>query len=264
MYVYSTTISAVKGSILDRRLCAYYKFVLVSGTTYRVEIYSDERCNSLIGHTASFDANFSGNTSALTIVADNSSGLAGSIVVKCTLTEYEDGLVTRVQLGKTGIITAYNPSTNLLSFAGQAISTASTNILEVWQGAPELVVQYDVSIPGSYAGSTTSTGLKTATGIVRYWDGPNATLCQLLASHSTVDTGASQPKLAAILAGTQLVADGSALTMSGSTDTRVSTTVEMTAKDMVCAPGAAVELRVIAGTTGNARNLAATLKFVED
>ena len=142
------------------------------------------------------------------------------------------------------------------------MSTASGNILEVWQGAPELVTQYDASIPGGYS-TTSSTALKDRTSIPRYWDGPNATLCQLIASQGVADTGATQPKIAPIIAGTQLIADGSALSLS-TADTRVSTAVQMTAASMEAKTGDRIELRAVAGTNGNARDLACTLKFVVD
>lgn len=261
--VHTTSITAIKGSILDYRLSLYAKTVLVTGTTFRFDFYSEEACINQIGSSATFDANVTGESASLAITAANGSGLAGAITAYSAAESKTAGLVQRISQGRTGIVTAYDSSTGLLTFAGQAVSTASGNIVEVWRGAPELVVPYDASIPGVFSGATTSTGLKDRTGILRNWDGPNATLCQVVASQGVVDTGATQPKIAPVVASTQLIADGSALALS-TADTRVATAVQMTAASMEVKTGDRLELRIVAGTNANARDLSATFKMVLD
>lgn len=261
--VQTTSITAIKGSILDYRLSFYAKTVLVTGTTFRFDFYSEEACTNQIGSSATFDANVTGESASLAITAANGSGLAGAITAYSAAESRTAGLIQRISQGRTAIVTAYDSSTGLLTFAGQAVSTASGNIVEVWRGAPELVVPYDASIPGVFSGATTSTGLKDRTGILRNWDGPNATLCQVVASQGVVDTGATQPKIAPVVAGTQLIADGSALALS-TADTRVATAVQMTAASMEVKTGDRLELRIVAGTNANARDLSATYKMVLD
>lgn len=261
--VKSTSFTTIKGSNLDYRLCAHAQSVLVSGTTFRFDIFTDETCVTQIGSTATFDANVTADTGPLTITATNGSGIVGTLIASCSTEDKTAGKVSRLSFATTGICTSYNASTGVLAIAGQAISTVPGDILEVWLGSPSLVVSIPFAIPGYYS-VTTSQALKDRTSAPLFWDLPNGTVCQLKVMHGKADA-ATQPKVALVVDGNQLVADGSALALSATADTRTSTVVEMTAAQMVVSDGSKIELRVIAGTnTDPARDLSGVIRGVLD
>jgi len=257
----SVTLSGLTGIYTDYRQCVHFKAVAVSNPTFRFDLYSDELCTNKIGHTANFDANQTTLTGVV-ISADNGSGISGTCDIMGNAEAKTNGAITICSFVRTGICTAYN-GTNL-TFAGQSVGARTNTLLEVWLGAPELVTIIPITIPGTYSGAATEQAFKDRLGDLRYWDGPNATLCQMIASHGVVDTGATQPKIAPKLGGYLVANDASALSLSTSTDTRTSTVVEMDFSLMFAKPGDRLELKVQVGTNSNARDLSGVLKFVLD
>ncbi len=244
--VFSADALTVKGSNLDYRLCAYYKTV-ISGTTGRFQVYSEEACLNLIGESTTFDASVTGTSAALSVTALNGSGYTATAYASTSAADRTDGGVHRVSHCRTGVCTSYNASTGVLTFAGQAVPLTSGDIVEVWRGLPSLVTTISIALPGSYA-YTTSQAIKDRLNTLLFWDKSPAIICRLQASHAIPDTGATQPKVALVNGGVQLVADGSALSLSASADTRVSTVTEMSVADAVVANGNRLELRVVGGS----------------
>jgi hypothetical protein len=255
--ILSIAITGITSAKLDHTGSIYFKPVLTGGTTCRFDIYSDERTNyvssTLIGHTDTFDANTTA-TPTLTITADNTSGIGGTLVVNLTTTVW-DTLNTRILFMKTAICTSYDGT--YLIFAGQAVSTNASAILEVWIGDPRLVVSYPINIPGTYADATNASAFVTKLFRTPRWDMPPAILCQVVADHNVADTGVAQPTIRVILNG-QATYD--ALSLSTAT-TRVSTVVS-TSKMLNVVYGDAIDLSVVQGTNGNASDLSGSAIFV--
>ena len=248
----STSINDVTGNILDYRGCLYFKAIAVSDPTYRFDVFSDELCTVQVATTTTFNASVA-TTYTLTL----SSGLTGTISVTSIAEARTPNTINKVAMMHTGICTAYNGTS--LTFAGQAISTVAGNILEVWLGNPSLVIQYPIDIAGSYASATTSTAFQDRQLRTPYWDQSNAILCMVKARNTTNDTGATQAKIAMVINGNQVVADGSALTLN---TVRVSTVIEMTSNLLDINFGDSLEMRVINGTNSNSQDLQGSAIFV--
>lgn len=244
-------LTGLKGSLADYRGRIYYKAVDLGSSTARIDVYDSEGCTNRIGYTANFST---ATTTTLTLAytSTGAQGVTGNVYVYNTSESKTYDAVQSIGLFATGICTAYNRTTGLLTFAGQAVSNVPGCILEVWLGSPTLVVNWPIDLGGAYAGADVADAFITRRFKKEFWDLPNGTLVQVKASNMTNDTGATQAKIAAVIAGNQVVVDGSALALSTS---RVSTVVEMSSLLIPIAYGDQLGLRVLKGTNGNSSDL---------
>ena len=246
-------ITGLRGELFDHRGCLWFRVVVVSGTQCRIDIYNDEWCaaGNLVGHTGQFDTT-SSTTVTLTVTADNGSGLGGTFKID-TRSSTATAATHSIQYFKTGIVQSVDNDNGELSFNGQAVSTATGAIKELWFGAPELVVAIHGQIVGPYAPETTNTALLNRNAdSVRWQHGP-ATIVQCYAMHLVNDTGATQPKLIPMIDGTAVMVDGSAATMTAS-PIQTDLTAGATSTNLRVVAGSVIEFRTVAGTNGNARN----------
>lgn len=246
-------VTGLRGALLDYRGCLWFKVVVVSGTQCRFDLFNDEWCDSanLVGHTNQFDTT-SNTTVTLTVTADNGSGLGGAFKIDTRSSIAAEALHS-IQYFKTAIVQSVDNANGELSFNGQAVSTATGSIKELWFGAPELVVAMHGQIVGQYAPETTNTALLDRNAdSVRWQHGP-ATIVQCYAMHLVNDTGATQPKLIPMIDGTAVMVDGSAATMTAS-PILTDLIAGATSTNLRVVAGSGIELRSVAGTNGNARN----------
>lgn len=257
----NVTLTGLTGSIVDYRGCLYFKNIVVSDPTYRMDIFSDELCTNKIAYTTDFIANVTTQYTNVAISAYNGSGITGTCSIDCTDETRVPNSISPVCFMRTGICTAYN-GTNL-TFAGQSVGTTANTVLEVWLGAPELVDQFMISIPGTYARLTTEQAFKDMLSDVRYWNGPNATLVMVKASQGVAQTGVTPPKISPKINTNLLLADGVALSLS-TADTVVATTVNLEQAYSTLKFGDRIELKVQAGSTADARDLSGVFIIVKD
>lgn len=244
------SITGVTGLVLDGKGSLHFKLVLVSGSTYRFDIYNDVECltASLVGHTAGFVCTSTGDQT-VAITADNASGLGGNLVM--TTNGSAKLGIRRIQYLRTGIVTWYNKEDGQLNFEGQLVTTNAGAITEIWLGAPELVVCLHGQIVGAYAPETTSTALLSRNADSLVWPFAAATITHIHAKHLVADTGATQPKLIPVINGNALVLDENASTMTTNFE---SLTTNAKPQACVIGFGDSIELRSVAGTNLNARN----------
>lgn len=247
----ANALTGLVGTLLDYRGSLYAKSVGITATSYRYDIYSDEPCLYQIGTTSAFDASATA-TNVLTVTAVNGSGLGGTITAVSDAGGRTADVVHRIGFMRKGICTIYALSTGLLTFAGQPVTLTAGQITEVWLGDTRLVVNWPIDIGGAYASADAADAFVTKRLKKEFWDLPNGVLVMVKGSNFTNDTGATQAKIAAVIAGVQVVADGSALVMSTA---RVATAVEMPALQTQVTFGNQLGLRVLKGTNGNSSDL---------
>jgi len=255
------TVSGVTGlafSKLDYRGNLYFKSVATSDPTYRFDIYSDVELQNLVGHTSTFNASLAAD-STLTITADNGSGLGGSVVVTSIVEARAPNISHVVCFAKVGVVTSASLVDEQLLFNGPAVSTSASMIREVQLGSHS-VVWIHGTIPGAYAGATTSQALADRMGEALVWGNGPGVIVWARAKNLTNDTGATQAVLVPVVNGQVLVADGSGLTI-GTGWNSIATT--LSAEFAQITNQQAVELRVVKGTNGNSRDLIFDLYGVE-
>jgi hypothetical protein len=132
------------------------------------------------------------------------------------------------------------------------VGSAGNLVIETWL------------LPGLYAASTSSTKLldigKT------FWKnyGKSKALCKFVVFQQTSDTGATQPKVNLVNSGTEACSEntnnGPAVPSAGTAATNAVATI--VAAQQVFAHNTPLEVKVTAGTNGNAQNLTIKAIFV--
>lgn len=161
-----------------------------------------------------------------------------------------------------GIVTAI--STNALVTIAGAPLNVSHDLTSLQIGAPGQVEVMDIQVAGAYADNTEDILAGTANRYIR-WRKSAAYLVAISATHKTADTGASQPKLNAKVAGNLVSTEDSnaGLQLSTAGAWVNGSTVAISAANYIVYMNDSIELRVTAaGSNGNAANLSACLVFV--
>ena len=252
-------LTGLKGSLADYRGRIHYKAVDLGSSMARIDVYDSEACTNRIGYTANFST---ATTATLTLAytSTGTQGVTGNVYVYNTSESKTYDVVQSIGLFSTGICTAYNRTTGLLTFAGQAVSNVPGYILEVWLGDPRLVQVMDLSFGGSYANATSATAFADHQYRTPHWDLPSSTLVQILVRNSTADT-TTAPTV-------NLKIDGNdALSSSISvpaTTSRASSLVLSNPYYNALSYGSTLEISVTKIGTGDARDLEFVIVAVED
>ena len=247
-----TSMAGVLPFQTDRFGNLYVDIISEGAGNYHANIYDDR--NHLIGHTASFST-----TGAKAIIADGAPVAGGGVLTGATITIGTASAVTLEMVSFYKYFVVTSVSDTAVHMAGAPL-TQTTNALKMVQlGHPGLVKEIDIGVKGSYAATTSSTVFASKNFDVIPWSYGNAHLCKISAGHITNDTGATQPKVCMVHNAVVTITSGSELTMATSTQ---HTLAEINAAAARVTHQTPIELRVVAGTNGNARDLSGRAVYV--
>ena len=184
-----------------------------------------------------------------------------STITMSNTSDFEVGYPVKYTIGATtyyGIVTAINANA-LLTIAGPSLSD---DISALYVGRPERVVYKEFFIDTA-AFAAVQDVLSTITYQRARWNLGPAYLVSFSATLGVVDTGASQPKINAKVAGSA-VATGDGITLSGVAGTWTDNTAATIDSDKYdIARHDAIDIRCTsAGTNGDADCMSVTLVFV--
>lgn len=157
------------------------------------------------------------------------------------------------------IVTAVVTNTTL-TIAGAALNTgASITALEL--GGTGTVEQLDITIPGSYSASTTTT-LMASSGLYKRWMGRTAYLAQMQVTQSIADSG-TEPKVQIRFNSQGVLTDNTntGLQLSSAGTWVVSTGVDTTKYDINAGEDIEIEVSA-AGGDGDAQDLHVSMLLV--
>lgn len=252
-------LTGLKGSLADYRGRIHYKAVNLGSSMARIDVYDSEGCTNRIGYTADFST---ATTTTLTLAytSTGAQGVTGNVYVYNTSESKTYDTVQSIGLFATGICTAYNRSTGLLTFAGQAVSNVPGCILEVWLGDPRLVQVMDLSFGGSYANATSATAFADKQCRTPHWDLPSSTLVQILVRNSTADT-TTAPTVNLRIDGNDALSSSISVP---ATTARASSLVLSNPYYNALSYGSTLEISATKNGTGDARDLEFVIVAVED
>jgi len=133
----------------DNRGMLYFSIIDDTGGYFHINAYDDAFRTHKVFHTATFNSIGSKNIIADAVSTRGGLAFAGTITIAGTIVA---NTAIIYQFYKYYLCTAYNGTT--LSLAGIPLSMVASSIKEIYIGSNNLVVEFDLSIPGAY-GSTT-------------------------------------------------------------------------------------------------------------
>ena len=178
---------------------------------------------------------------------------------------FELGLPVKYAIGGTdyyGIISNIDTDADI-TVSGASLSGDVTNL---YVGQPEGIIQLEFYVPNAYADDTVTDGLLAADfGHEFVWYHPAAWFVRINAFHATDDTGATNPYLKPILAGstsTHAGGSGKGVLVDDAHSTVTTADINVTTANAQVVPGDAIDLYVTKGTNGNAYDLSCALLFI--
>ena len=176
-------ITGVTADFLDPSLLLYVDQNDIDATNFETKLYKDAAHTTLVGHTATYTT-----TGAKAIVADNGSGLGGTITVG-TLVGTTSDIV--LDYGRWGVVSAI--VANLLTLHCPVLTGFTVGA--IWR-APTVphVVPMLLNIPGEFAESSESAALWTLGKIPGVWNNGRAHLVRY-GVRSFSDNGGDLPSV---------------------------------------------------------------------
>lgn len=159
-------ITGVTADNLDPSGRLYIVQVDEGGGEFSTQIYRDEPCTDLVAHTANYST-----TGAKAIVADNSSGLGGTVTVG-SLVAWPTA--AELHYWRYAIVSAITSS--LLTVQGPDLDEGTVDA--IWRAPSTHVVPKPMFISGPYAESSTGSALFSVTGYKELWDNGRAHMCR--------------------------------------------------------------------------------------
>jgi hypothetical protein len=161
-----------------------------------------------------------------------------------------------------GVISALSAN-SYIDVAGVSLSADLTSL---YVGQADHVHTVTLSLPGLYAASSTST--KLASIGKTFWKNlwRSVALCQFYVYQSISDGGANQPNVNLMNAGTEACSEntnnGPIVPAAGTPGANAGATI--VAAQQILARGTSLEVKVTAGSTGDAQNLTVIAVFVTE
>jgi len=185
-YYSANNLTGVTPALLDIHGHLYVSQIDDTGGYYHTEIFNDVGRTSLVGHTATYNSG-----GAKTVVADNGSGLGGTITV-ATLGAWANTILGFYFWGVVDTVAA-----DSMTIQGPVLGD-NGNVVYAWYGPPEKVVTVLYNLPGEYATVGSTSALWDYGNIYGLWTNERAH-CAGYALRAKSVAGSSPPRINLIL-----------------------------------------------------------------